>query len=374
MRASGCLNLDWAKGVEFDHFGIRCCVFKIVVMGNVEVQLTYNGKDISVDVSNGLIGFDYTDKVSGESDDLSVKLEDVLGLWKNEWYMEKGAELKAKIVVGGLKILDCGTFEVDEVDVFGSRNDGDYITIKALGAGIKQGIRTIKNSAHQNKTLREIAVSIANKFGYTVQGVIPNIKIGYMVQHRETDLHFLQRIANDYGLQFSVRGTTLVFTSIFDLENAKPILTFGKSDLISYNIKDKTSHVYLAAESTHYVPRAKKVVKQKSNKQSASFSSEYLNIFTKAENDQQAELKARAALYKANTREQEGSIEIVGNVEAVSGMNIQVNELGMFAGIYHITQSRHRCDRDGGYVTDCEIKRVGVVAKELAKQRDAPIP
>ena len=128
-------------------------------------KVILNKKDISANISADLISLDYTDEVAGQSDELSITLQDSKGLWKYEWYPEKGDELQAYITVNG-KTLDCGIFEIDEVEASGSKDAGDVVIIKALAAGIKDSVRTVKSYAHENKTLREVAATTANKYGF----------------------------------------------------------------------------------------------------------------------------------------------------------------------------------------------------------------
>ena len=54
-------------------------------------HIAYNGKDISEDLSNYLIGIDYTDELSGAADDLQLTLEDRDNLWLSDWFPETGA-------------------------------------------------------------------------------------------------------------------------------------------------------------------------------------------------------------------------------------------------------------------------------------------
>jgi phage protein D len=337
-------------------------------------KLTYNNKDITQDIASDLIDIEYTDNVNGQSDELTIRLQDANGLWKNEQYPELGAIITCQIIQDN-EILDCGRFEYDETDFMGSRDGGDVFAIKCLAAGIKEAIRTRKSSAHQNKTLREIVNTIASKYGYKVIGTIPDVRIGYEVQHRVTDLQYLDRLAAQYGVQFSVRGNQMVFTSIYDLENAQAIFTLGKSQLINYNIKDKTADTYLRATSSYFNPKTKKLVQFSVDgsevvKFQASPKKDFLQIRTRAENETQAQIKAKAALYRANSLQQEGNIAAPGNILLVAGVNIQLNELGNGSGIWHITQAKHSVTREGGYITDCQIKRVGVVAAELRKQQN----
>ncbi len=337
-------------------------------------KVTCNSKDITADISQCLISMDYTDEVAGQSDEFSITLEDVKGLWKYEWYPEKGADLEAWITVGETT-LHCGIFQVDEVVAAGGKDVGDTIVIKALAAGIKEGVRTIKSYAHENKTLREVATTIANKYGFKILGNIPNIVLGRQTQHRETDLHYLQRLSAEFGLQFSVRNKQMIFTSIFDLENASAIISIKKNQLTSYSLKDKTADTFLQATSSHFSPKSKKTIQMKTaygtvSKTVSTPKHDFLEIKTRTENLEQAELVAKAALYRANSLQQEGSITLPGQPLAVSGINIEQQELGMLSGIWHITKSHHQVSKTDGYITTCEIKRVNVIIKEKMKQPD----
>lgn len=86
-----------------------------------------------------------------------------------------------------------------------------------------------------------------------------------------------------------------------------------------------------------------------------------------ADNKQQAELKAKAALYKVNSLQQEGTVEISGNILATAGNNCELAGLGVFSGLYYINRSTHSISKDGGYATSLEIKRVGLIEKKKQK-------
>ena len=337
-------------------------------------KVTYNSKDITADISQCLISIDYVDEVDGQSDEFSITLDDAQGLWKYEWYPEKGSLLEAWITQDG-NTLHCGIFQVDEVVAAGGRDSGDTIVIKALAAVIKEGVRTIKSYAHENKTLREIAATIADKYGFKIIGKVPSIVLGRQTQHRETDLHYLQRLSNEFGLQFSVRNKQMIFTSIFDLEGSAAVISFKKNQLTSYNLKDKTAETFLEATSAHFSPKSKKTILMKTtfgvvSKTVSTPKHDFLEIKIRTENAEQAELIAKTALYRANSLQQEGTLTLPGSPIVVSGINIELQELGMFSGIWHITKSHHQVSKTDGYITTPELKRVNVIAKEKMKQPD----
>ena len=214
-------------------------------------QVLYNNKNITTDISAHIMSLSYTDKVEGESDEIEINLEDTDLMWQNAWYPTKGARLDVTIIQDGM-VLNCGSFTIDEIEMSKDRGTGDVVSIRGLAASITQNTRTQKSTGHENKTLREIANSIASNNGLTVAGNIADIVFKRITQYKETDLGFLRRLAGEYGYTFSLRGTTITFTNIYELEGRKPVLTLDKTDLLSHKVKDKTAGVYNAAKVSHH--------------------------------------------------------------------------------------------------------------------------
>ncbi|MCO5238873.1 MAG: contractile injection system protein, VgrG/Pvc8 family [Chitinophagaceae bacterium] len=339
-------------------------------VGSPYYQVLYNGKNITADVSKHLLSLSYTDKTEGESDELQISLEDKDRLWQNEWYPEKGAILSAEIgMKNGLK-LDCGSFMIDEIELGGPP---DVVNIRGLAIGIHGRLKTAKGGRnHEGKTLSEIVHTVASINGFTVQGTIDNIRFGRIAQHRENDLQFLSRLASEYGHTFSIRGKILIFTKMNELEARPASLTFDRSDLISFSIKDKTSGIYKRAIVKFHNPETKEVSEYVEDSDMDTGIDDDLEIKTKAENKQQAEAKAKAALHRANTLMQSGNISVPGDILMVAGNNVELTGMGMLSGVYHILNSTHTVDKSGGYTVDAEIKKVKAIASMLNKSAVKP--
>jgi len=332
-------------------------------------QILYNNKNITKDISAHLVQLTYADKVAGESDELELQLEDADLLWQNDWYPGKGAKISAVIEQDGLQ-LKCGEFTIDEIENTGDNSSGDTVTIKALAAPITKKMRTKRSSAHENKTLREIANTIAAKHGLTVEGTIENIVISRATQYQETDLHFLHRLAGDFGYVFSVRSGMLIFSSVYELEGKAHILTLDKTDLTNWSLKDKTTEVFKKATVKYHNSAKNKLEEAEIENEDAEFSKDdTIDLKTKAENKDQALAKSKAALHKHNSHEKSGSISMPGNTLLVSGINFELTGMGNLSGIQHVLTSTHTIDRSGGYATNAEIKAVAKVDKSKWKPK-----
>lgn len=328
-------------------------------VGKASYKVVYSGRDITADISAFLLSLTYNDKTQGASDEIEIVVDDSDGIWRGEWYPQKGDTIDVTIGIDGI-IVPCGVFEIDEIEITGPP---DQISIRGLATGIKSPLRTKKSYAFENQTLRAIAETVADRHGLTVSGEIESIQIERSTQNRETDLGFLARIAKEYGHVFNLRGNDLIFTTVYTLEAADPVLAVDRTDLINYSIRDKTSGVYKSAENKHLNPEKNRLQKGSTVSTDDVSTDDVLQTWTRSENDGQAEHRSKAALHDANSKQQSGSITTPGTPLLLSGSNFDLTGMGALSGLYHVVESSHRIDASGGYTTSTEIKRVGFIVK-----------
>lgn len=337
-------------------------------------KVVYAGKDITEDITRFLVQLTYEDKQQDEPDEITIQMENVEELWTNEWYPSKGDRIALEIGYDG-NLVPCGTFEVDEVEASGPP---DTFTIKALSAGITKTLRTAKSTAHENKTLREIADTVAAASGLTVfdqGGGLDNIKIQRVTQNRETDLAFLKRKAHEFGYLFTIRDSQLVFTFEKGITSQGAVVSIDRTAITNYSIKDKTSETFSKAVVKYHNPKDQEIITDEDDASAIDggdneTAADTLEIRTKAEDKSQAKAKAQAALYRANSKQRSGSISLPGNPLLLAGNNFELTGIGIMSGVYNIERSSHTIDKGGGYLTSLSIKQVGFVAP--AKRKTKP--
>lgn len=323
------------------------------------IEILYNSKDITKNVSSFLERFTYTDNASGKADEISLVFNDNDGLWASEWYPVKGDQLQVRFGYEN-QIVDGGTFEIDEISISGFPRKLD---LRAISASANKALRTKKSKVSENKTLRQLVQAVADSNGLTVLGQISDIPINRTTQNKETDLRFLQRIGKEYGYIFSVKNETLVFTLVYDLEGQNSVETVDLLSCSNYSFTDKLVETYKNADASYTNPQTGQTAKATSitdEGATAGTSSDVLIVRTKAENKQQAEAKAKAAAYFANTLGQTGRLSLEGNPVLVAGNNIELASFGALDGKFQILSSTHTIERTGGYKTSIEVKRVGI--------------
>jgi phage protein D len=325
-----------------------------------QIQVLYNSKDITTDITKYLLEFKYSDKLEGQSDEIEILLEDAERLWQGEWIAGKGDKIEAYIGYAGKPLVNCGKFSVDEINLSGSP---DVVSIRAIGAGINNSIRTRKSFAHEKKTLRQIAQAVADANGMTLQGTIPDILIERSTQNRESDLGFLRRLAQNFGLIFSVRDNLIIFTDMFEIEAANSVLQFGRTDVRSFDFTDSAVKTYKSSSVGYRSPETGELVVYNQNNDliyKTTVSGDRIIIKDlRVENKGQAERVATVTLHQNNTAGLTGRLRLYGNELCLSGSNIELDtSWKRFSGKYQITASTHIINKNVGYTTDIDIKGI----------------
>lgn len=314
-------------------------------------KIEYNQKDITKDVSNQVLNIEYTDYEHGQSDEITITFDDTQKLWQSSWIPSKGDSLRVFIGYEGEKLLNCGAFEIDEIEF---ATPPDILTVKALATGITKALRQNNSVAYENKTLKQIASEIAQKHSLALVGEIEDVRVERITQNQERDLTFLKKLAEQYGYIFKIAEGNLVFYKTEKLTGADAAKILYRTDLTRITLSEKTSKNYKAVTVSYHNPKTgKKITATAKNEKCVK--GDTLKITERCENKQQALLKAKAALAKGNNTI-EGSIDLVGTPNLIAGLNIELKDLGYFSGKYHITQTRHFIDRTSGYGTSLEVK------------------
>lgn len=338
-------------------------------MANVEtlrpsLVLVLAGKDVSRYVEANLISFVYTDYLEGQSDTLEVVMEDVDRELQGTSYPKHGDALTASIgYAEGYKRgewLFCGDFQIDEVEVEGPP---DEVSIKGLAAGTEHQLRTPSAVGYDETTLAEIAEQVAARNGLKLEGEVGEVQIMRVTQAHERDLPFLRRLADEYGHGFTVRGEKLIMFKRADLKAQEPVRKIQREDLSRYGFRDKITHVVESAAVSYLDPVTKETytgeaVESGDEARTRRHSQDARKINIRAETPEQAQLKADAALEAANEDQTEATLTLMGEVDLVAGVNIELEGFMALDGKYQIKSSRHSLTRGQGYTTSIEVRRI----------------
>lgn len=325
--------------------------------------LWYLKKDITNDIAPYVTRVSYTDNIKSESDTIEVTLDDTDGRWLDKWYPGKGDTLTLKLGYSGEKLLSCGTFSIDEIDVSAPPST---VSIRGVATSVNTALRTKSSRGFENTTLAAIAGRIAKKHSLKLVGGIESIKVDRVTQYAETDVGFLKRLASEYGYAVKVVSDQLIFSHLATLRQLDPVKQLSPADVARYSLRDTINQVYKSAKLKHQKASDKKLVTYHSDgsattatvKESGkTTSADTLKVTSRSADKDSAQLKADAALDSHNEYQQTGSLTVIGTPQLTAGNKIALVKFGQLSGQWLITSARHSFDRSSGYVTELEVAR-----------------
>ncbi len=322
-----------------------------------EWVLTYQGTNITADISSMVERVSYTDYLSELSGEVELVIEDHSQRWQAAWYPTLGDQISLAIGYHGEGMLPCGDFQIDQLELDGPP---DTFTMRCLAAFITPAMRTLNSAGYEHQSLLGIARTIAGKYRLQVISAPSVIDVTFerVTQRQESDLRFLKRLALEHDYDFTVRGSMLVFYSRSSLEGASPVRAVHRNDVAQFEFRNRTDGTYRAAQVAYRNFTAKSLIVQSAAATAPTPTGDVLKVVTRCENARQASLKAQAALRARNSHFVAGSVAMPGTIAIAAGNTIELLGFGEFDGTYLVIAARHRLDRVNGYRTRLEIDRV----------------
>jgi len=326
------------------------------------LQVMYESKDISEDLQPYLLGWTYTDNLSGQADDLQLNLEDKDHLWSGSWMPDEGASMTAKIIrenwaqEGKSDSLPLGSFEIDEIEI---NFPPSTVAIKSISVPESSSLRgQKKNKAWEKTKLSLLAREKANGSGLKLfYESADDPDYDRIEQTEETDLIFLMRLCNDAGLCLKVTGTQLVIFDEEKYEAQAPITTLTKGDrnIKSFRARTTTGGTYRSCHVAYTSPKGKKKISYTYTPPKAPKTGRTLYIYQRVSSVGEAQRLAKKKLREANKNAVSVSMTLMGDVQFVAGVTVSLSGFGKFEGKYIITQATH--SQQNGYETAIELRR-----------------
>lgn len=323
-------------------------------------KLTFNDKDITAQITPYLIDITYTDKLTGQADELDVTLKDEDGRWQDSWYPDKGAKLTFEYGYSHKKLVSAGSFEIDEIELQGPP---ETIRIRALAAGLSRQVRTRIGKAYENTTLKDIVNKVAKRIKATVIGSIESISIPKATQYGETEWAFLIRICREYGYEVKLtdNNSKLVVTKLKELAKQTSRKTFTKQDVKGWSYRDKITEVAAKTDVRHHDPDKKKLVKGEAQSGSDKTSSDTRkHRRAAAKTPAQAKAMATAEQERHDQDKTAMSISIMGDETLCAGSVIVLPKASWkrLNGEFMSTEAKHSFNGSGGYSSEHQLKKI----------------
>ena len=321
--------------------------------------MSYDGVDITTQVSPMVTSITYSDRLANLSGELEVEFEDRSKLWQGPWYPALGDQLSISIGYRGEGLQPCGAMQVDDLELIGPP---DQFRLRCVATFITTAMRTNNSAGYENQSLLGIAGAIAEKYGFALIAApdLEDLVFARVTQRFETDLAFLKRLANEHGYDFAVRGAQLVFYTLAALELGIPVATIERSATLAFRFRNRSRRIFASSQISYLDPASKQLMSFAQVSASTVATADALKLVRRCENDAQAMLKAGAALHLNNMMLVTASLSIPGSASLAAGVTVLLSGWKAFDGVYLIESAVHRITRARGYVTEVEVRQLAL--------------
>ena len=334
-----------------------------------EVEIAFDGADITNSIKPYLLSVTYTDNEEGETDDLQVKVQDRDGEWLQSWLdraiaAAAGAKLTFSAAFtqknwGNDATLPTGDFELDGV----SYDDPPATAaVKGTSLPFSAPIRqTKKSKAWENYALSGIAGEIAGANGLRLLFESANDPFYERVEQRKTsDSAFLAKLCKDAGISLKATDGALVLFDQAVYEAKPPVRTIRKGAKGGYTKVSLSTgaadHQYGSCRVSYVDPGSGKCIEgtYSANEEETG---QCLEISAKVSDAGEAKALAEKRLRLHNRLTRFASFSFPGDPALVASVTVQLEGWGGWDGKYIIKQARHTVD-GSGYITQIAVRRV----------------
>lgn len=332
-------------------------------------DVSYEGKGITEAIAAFVEKIELTEELEGQSDSVTMTLNNFDLRWLNEWRPTIGERLTVSLGYRGEAFTEPVQFEVDEPTF---KFVPDVMQLKGQATPVVKPIRQRYNMAFEGYTLADLAQWVADKHGLNLIGNVPPIQFERVTQKNEPDLAWLKKQALRYGVIFKVENCeNLIFYIEEELEAMPPAITLIRSFMAddgSSSLKVQATDTYQKAQTDYKDPKTGEwyIVEVQTNNPFVKVDSVLRITGERFETVDQAAQRCKEALRKANSTAVEGTFDVEGEVFWRAGMNIALSgdrdQFGYLGGKYQIRKVKHSMTpkegRKQGWRTSLDVRLI----------------
>jgi phage protein D len=295
------------------------------------VKIVVNDKDISADFKKYFLDLQIIDKDGTESDELNFTIS----------YAIKRPQYEDKIKIW-IDDVFYGTFLVQST----STNHIQELTVRATGTNFSSTIKSKKSRNFSDTNLNEIVQKISKENGLKPKVDFKDVSISNVIQSKESDMHFLSRMAKENNAIFSVKNNTLLF---LERSTKLPTFTIDLKKVSAWNITHTNTKTYSSCRAKYRTTKD-----NKTNTITIGEGTPVLEFEEFFSNSEEAKRKATAKLQKANRGTKEGYLSTKGFYLS-AGSKITLRNSAQDNGEYTAQTVTTSININTGWITDIDF-------------------
>lgn len=310
-------------------------------------------QDITPKVNDRLLSLNITDKAGIEYDDFEIELDDRDNKID---FPNRDVVLDISLGYDANDLFFMGSYKVDEVEI---KSPPQSMIIRGKPASMTGSLKNERRCAFENKPFNEIVQIIAERNNLTPLCEITDI-VKRIDQINESDMHFIQRLANEHNATSTIKDNKLIVISHSEKSNNNgetQNLTILKSDVSNFSITYpdranlKKSTATYADNNTGEIKKVEIENPNASNDNEDNFTDRHIYP-----DEETAKSAAQANLAEAERQTVRGRLQFFkgrGDVFAEQNINLQGFKNGV-DGEYCIESVNHTFNQSG-WLTSIEF-------------------
>lgn len=250
-------------------------------------------------------------------------------------------------------ILDCGTFEVDDIS---AKGPPQTVTLKATSLAYTSTLRNqLKTKAWESIKLSAVAKQIAAQNGFECMFLSKYDPLyTRREQIQESDITFLRSLCGAVGISLKCTAKMLVLFDGEDYEHNDAILAIvkGKSDVKTASFHTGLNDTaYSSCHVSYTDPSTGNTIEYTYTPRDSNGSGQVLEVNEKVSTRDEARQLAMKKLRQKNKKETTARFTLVGNTGIAAGCTVSIEGYGIFNGKYIIDTATHNVT-GSGYTTE----------------------
>lgn len=307
------------------------------------IQIVVNGSNKTQTILKDLSSLTITDYANNNSDQLEIE---VLGKYKRP---KAADEIKVFLGYESLKLI--GVFKVTE-----TKKSTKRLVIVATGVDFTNNFKVKRNTTYENLKISDIVKQIAAKYKLKSKCDFDDLYIKSVAQTNESDMSFLNRLADEYNAIFNLKNETLYFVKKIKDNVKNGILPQYEIDvnkcfdevLLTHSEKTRYNSVKVSWHDTKQNFRKEIFVPDDAAEPILIYKGNFVS-------EDEARAKALSKLQKANAGMVSGSLTCEGDVIYAGGilklLNISEDDYE-----YNIKSVRHSFTKSGGWTVSLDFE------------------
>lgn len=309
----------------------------------VDYSLNYAGVNITEDIKRFTEAITFTEVASGESDSLSLTLNNEDKIWIKDWKPSKGDKISCDLNTinwhyeGDFESLSLGTFSVDSVLPSAPPN---IVELGGVSAPVETDFLTQgRSKSFEYASVKEIATSIANRYALDlIFDTAFDFRIPAIEQKDQSDSSFLLDICKKYGYSIKIYNEQIVIfrQSEYEQKDANVTLEEGK-DFMSWSMED----ILTNTSYKNAVIKYKDANGDEFNYKFSIGKGKTLFINEVVDSYAEAQVVAKARMREENIKENTIGIELMLDLRLYACKTINIKNIGQYDGKYYIDSLSH---------------------------------